>query len=140
MKEKKKTTDTTGLLFVCYGNICRSPIAEHLARRKFGGNTAIDSAGTHTWASEPAAETIAVMRSLYKLDISGHRPKSLAEVRLDSYDKIVALCTEVAEFIADKYPAAREKIVIWEIGDPYQGGRGAFERCARQIETLIDTL
>lgn len=100
----------------------------------------IESAGTHTWAGEAAAETVAVMRALYGIDISGHRPKSLTEVPLSIYDKIIALSPGVAEFIRGIYPQVKDKLICWDIEDPYEGGPEAFERCARRIETFVDEL
>lgn len=112
-------------------------MAEHLARRLLPEGTLIDSAGTHSWATEAAADTVAVMRTLYEIDISGHRPKSLSTVPVDIYDRIVALSPGVADFIRANYPQVAEKVICWDIDDPYQLGRGAFERCARQIERHV---
>jgi protein-tyrosine-phosphatase len=128
-----KTPDSA-LLFVCYGNICRSPIAEHLARRHLPNNILVDSAGTHAWSSSPAAETVAVMRELYDIDIRGHRPKKLNQVPLRVYDRIFALSPAVAAFIKTNYPQASDKLTLWDIEDPYEAGGEAFRRCARRIE------
>jgi protein-tyrosine phosphatase len=124
----------SALLFVCYGNICRSPIAEHLARRLLPKNTLVDSAGTHAWSSSPAAETVAVMRELYDIDIRGHRPKKLDQVSLQVYDRIFALSPAVADFIKTNYRQANDRLTLWEIEDPYEAGGEAFRRCARRIE------
>lgn len=127
-------------LFVCYGNICRSPMAEAMARQLLPKDTLIDSAGTNAWSDSPPAETVAVMRDLYGLDISRHRPKKLADVPLDVYDHIVALSPEVADHIRFNYPGVSEKLICRDILDPYQDGIGAFERCARQIEESLKEL
>ena len=70
MDTKKSNADTTGVLFVCLGNICRSPLAEgvfqHLVEEAgVSDEFEIDSAGTGSWhvGERPDTRAIAVARA-----------------------------------------------------------------------------
>ena len=56
---------------------------------------------------------------------------------LDAFDHIVALSPQVDAHIRSYYPQVTEKLISWDIDDPYQDGPDAFERCARQIEVAL---
>lgn len=124
-------------LFVCYGNICRSPIAENLARRMLGPDSLIDSAGTNSWADRAATETCEMLAEEYGIDISSHRPKRLEDVPLAVFDHVVALSADVRDFLNHHYPQVREKLICWEIADPYEMGGPAFMMCALEIEKQL---
>jgi len=67
MKKKKKH-----LLFVCYGNICRSPMAEGIARKRLGASAEVASAGIGATGGPAAEEAVLVMKLVYGQDISSH--------------------------------------------------------------------
>ncbi len=69
---------STNILFVCTANICRSPLAEVIARSVFGdGQLTFSSAGTHAVAGNAATPNMQVVASEHKLDLSGHRATPL---------------------------------------------------------------
>ncbi len=71
-------TSSANILFVCTGNICRSPLAEVLARSVFGDEPlTFSSAGTHAVAGAEATTNMQVVASEHKLDLSGHRATPL---------------------------------------------------------------
>src|SRR5947208_2107062 len=80
--------------FVCTGNICRSPMAEHIFRRYVeddGLDVEVDSSGTGHWhVGDPAdARTVATLRRAgYG---SAHRARRFENSWFDRYDLIVAL-------------------------------------------------
>lgn len=83
------------ILFVCLGNICRSPLAEGIARhlaQKESLNLKIDSAGTSGWHIDepPCAYSIAIAKK-YKIDISQLRGRRVNVYGDDSFDYIVAM-------------------------------------------------
>ncbi len=83
------------ILFVCLGNICRSPLAEAAFRReaeRIGLDVAVDSAGTGDWhvGEPPDRRAIAVARA-NGVDISGYRGRQVTAADFDRFDHVVAL-------------------------------------------------
>lgn len=83
------------ILFVCLGNICRSPIAEGVARRMIeegGHNIVVDSAGTGNWhvGETPCEHSVAVARN-HDVDISQLRARQVKKADFTAFDLIVAL-------------------------------------------------
>ncbi len=90
-------SDKTSVLFVCLGNICRSPMAEGVfreivAQQGLADRFVIDSAGTGSWhvGDPPHSEGIAVSHA-HGIDIRGQRSRQVQPADLHSYDWIVAM-------------------------------------------------
>lgn len=83
------------ILFVCLGNICRSPIAEGVAKRvaeERGLSLNIESRGTSSFhVGEKACSNSISISSENGVDISNHRAKSLTEDDLKEFHHIIAL-------------------------------------------------
>lgn len=83
------------LLFVCLGNICRSPLAEGALRAEAarrGVEVVVDSAGTGSWhAGEPPDERAVAVAARNGVDISGFRARQVTRADFDRFDHIVAL-------------------------------------------------
>ncbi|MCW7074929.1 MAG: low molecular weight phosphatase family protein [Candidatus Methanospirare jalkutatii] len=125
------------ILFVCVGNACRSPMAAGLARKML--NAEAESAGIAPFGTCATKEALEVMRK-FGVDISSHKPKHVTEVPLQNFDLIVALDSFVGECLRLYYDVPAEKLVIWDIDDPFMKGLGAYERCAREIYAHIQKL
>lgn len=71
--------------------MCRSPIAEGLAKTILDGGTHVESAGISPSRNKATDEAIEVMQSEFGIDISGHRPRSVRDIddpygsRIDTY-------------------------------------------------------
>lgn len=83
------------ILFVCLGNICRSPLAEGIAKReakKRGLDIEIASAGTGDWhvGEAPCENSIAIAKQ-HGLDISSQRAIQVTKNDLQHYDMIIGL-------------------------------------------------
>jgi protein-tyrosine phosphatase len=88
---------TTSVLFVCLGNICRSPLAEGIfrsvvERADLSDRFDIDSAGTGSWhvGNPPHPGSIAVAHA-HGVDISDQRSRQLRPSDLERFDWIVAM-------------------------------------------------
>lgn len=83
------------ILFVCLGNICRSPIAEGVARKlaeERGVELKLDSAGTGSWhvGNPPCANSITVARE-HGVDITGLRARQVQKEDFGKFDLVVAM-------------------------------------------------
>ncbi len=152
------------ILFVCLGNICRSPLAEGVFRRLVdeAGLTdffEIDSAGTGAWhAGEPPDERMREAAEARELDITMQRARQFIEDDLSYYDHILvmdkgnlrdALSLDAEDAYGNKVRLFREfdpSPGTYQVPDPYYGGENGFsnvydivERTARVLlERLIE--
>ncbi len=156
--------DSRRLLFVCAGNICRSPLAEavfaaHAVRRGVRGLFTIDSCGTGGWhaGDDPDPRSIAVARR-YGVPIA-HRARQLAP-RSDfvCFDLLLAMDREnLSEALRAGAPAQRTMLLRQfdpelsgggraspEVPDPYYGGPEGFDAVYRMVDRackgLLDAL
>jgi protein-tyrosine phosphatase len=83
------------ILFVCLGNICRSPLAEGIAREyanKYKLDVFVDSAGTGNWhIGEPPCQNSIKVAKMHGIDISDIRARQVSTEDFEKFDLIVAL-------------------------------------------------
>jgi arsenate reductase len=129
--EKKKK-----ILFVCIGNMCRSPIAEGFARHEGSDVVEACSAGIHP-TGQISHDAMHVMEEL-EIDISDLRSNGLNEVPLDEIDMVVSMTGFPAR---DYLPGSYDGVVIdWKIDDPIGRSLSTFHRVRDEIKVKIDDL
>ena len=119
------------ILFVCWGNAYRSPVAEALLK-KLRPEWKIDSAGINpaNFISDLARQFLAEENAeKYLKDY----PESLEEKKLNEYDVIVVMEEKLRRMVIERCPSCAGRIVVWNIEDPYFLPR----REARRIFNLI---
>lgn len=83
------------ILFVCTGNICRSPLAEAIARRileeRGVTDIAVASAGTAAYDGAPASEGSYLVALEHGLDLSGHQARELTAQLVEEADLVLAM-------------------------------------------------
>lgn len=139
------------VLFVCTGNICRSPTAEGVLRalaeaRGLSGRLIVESAGTHGWhvGEPPDARTIAAARRR-GIELSGLRARRLRRHDLERFDLIIAMDRgheAILRRLAPDGPAARLRLFMdylpergaRDVPDPYYGRAEDFEAVLDLIE------
>lgn len=140
------------VLFVCLGNICRSPAAEAVLRAKArsrGLDLGIESAGTGGWHQGDPADvrmTRAAARRGYRLD--HHRARQVILADYYSFDILLAMdLKNHADLLAMAPPNRNCDIRLFldfagggvrETPDPYYGGEQEFEEALDLIETGAD--
>ena len=97
------------ILFVCLGNICRSPLAEAALReeaRRRGVDLVVDSAGTGDWhAGEPPDERAIAVAARHGVDIGALRARQVKRADFTRFDHIVALDHENLKNLRRLMPA-----------------------------------
>lgn len=147
----------TSILFVCMGNICRSPTAEgvvraHLERAGLIDCVTLDSAGTHDYhvGKPPDGRTQqAAMSRGY--DLSALRARRVCEFDFVRFDRILAMDRDNLDLLRRACPSEhRHKIGLFleyargfaerEVPDPYYGGAAGFERVLDLVEDAAQGL
>jgi protein-tyrosine phosphatase len=144
------------VLFVCMGNICRSPLAQGvfegvLRREGLGDEVFVDSAGTGSWhVGSPPDERAQRSASLRGIDLSTQRARRVTlddcqsfdyvlTMDEENYQAVAALCreggAEVRPFL-DYAPERPES----EVPDPFYGGPEGFEHVLDIVEAASEGL
>ncbi|HHC29959.1 MAG TPA: low molecular weight phosphotyrosine protein phosphatase [Rhodobacterales bacterium] len=83
---------TRSILFVCLGNICRSPTAEGVLRSLAGEALTVDSAGTGSWhVGEPPCPPMIEAAARRGVDISGLRARQMNRADFARFDLIIGM-------------------------------------------------
>ena len=149
-------TSARSFLFVCFGNIMRSAMAEFLMRQALkeagldeqvrimsAGLHAIAGREAHLWAQEASADL--------GISMAAHRAKPLTREMVEQADCILAMDFQNKAELLALYPESQGKIYMlsayaerpWqyrEIPDPYLGDLETTRFCGRQLQTCIHNL
>jgi glycine hydroxymethyltransferase len=142
------------VLFVCTGNICRSPIAEGLFRRLIGNRKDIEvlSAGVHAVRGQPPSLYAVQVCANEGVDISDLRSQPLTPAVVDRATHIFAMTGGHVETIQALFPHGAEKsfllrefeepgTTVWrDVPDPIGLGRDVYEDCARTIKNALPSV
>lgn len=149
------------VLFICKGNICRSPFAEHLAsqlnRRGMNAEIKFGSAGLHVPKPTPSPENAIQVAKQFGVDLEHHRSQSVSLELVKSYDMIIAM--EVWQYaeLQSSFAQHQEKLFLlplleanrqgkergyaaFNIQDPYGGPASDFEECFERIGRCVESV
>ena len=145
------------ILFVCMGNICRSPTAEavlhkRLADQKLLHIVKIDSAGTHTFHPDAPPDERSQAHALKRgYDLSNLRARPVVESDFEEFDLLLTMDWDNRALLEDRCPAKHihkirglaeflQKTQASVIPDPYYGGDQGFEHVLDLIEEASEGL
>ncbi len=141
----------TKVLFVCLGNICRSPMAEGSFRHAveqagLSDQFEIDSAGTSGWHIGEPPDKRATQTALQRgLDLSAQRSRKVNQSDFDDYDYIIAMDRDnYSSLMGTSLKGSHSKIRMFlefaqkasetEVPDPYYGGQHGFDHVLDLVE------
>jgi protein-tyrosine phosphatase len=153
------TEPRLSVLFVCMGNICRSPTAHAVLRRRLEqlglqGTVAVDSAGTHGYhVGHPPDERASAAARLRGYDLAGIRARQVAREDLEHSDYVLAMDAanfSALERLAESADAPRAELRLFldfapdlagrDVPDPYYGARNGFEEVLDLVEQGAEAL
>lgn len=140
------------IIFICLGNICRSPIAEGVAKnlvKERNLDYTIKSAGTGSWhiGDAPCPDSIKIAKQR-GVDISKQRAKQVTQDDFREFDLIIALDSKNKADLDKINPTDKEVILLGSFGfdgadvpDPYFfDGFEGFDKVFDMIETAVTNL
>ena len=139
------------ILFVCTGNLCRSPMAEGILKARFrseGKQTLyqVHSAGAWTQNGQRASALAIQAMVELGLDITSHRSRRLTAEDVANANLVIVMTGNHKEALLAEFPEAKQKILLlselagetYGIFDPYGSDSGQLYReCAREIGHLL---
>ena len=157
MSHKKEVS----VVFVCMGNICRSPTAEGVfrhvvAQKQLSDRIKIDSAGTHAYhigePPDPRSQSTAKKQGV---DLSSQRARKIAIQDFTEFDYVIAMDRSNHEILKrlsisteDGVPKSKLHLFMGfannsefdEVPDPYYGGGNGFERVFDMVKAASEGL
>jgi protein-tyrosine phosphatase len=146
------------VLFICKGNICRSPFAERLAQRVFDSaaqyGIGFESAGLEVKAPLASPPHAIEAAAGFGVDLEDHRSKGFMEKMYGEFDMIIAMETGQYKALAQGSPTSQAKLFLlpffendnaplggyerYNVADPYGKSVEEYNRCYQRIERCIN--
>jgi protein-tyrosine-phosphatase len=129
MEQKK-----THVLFVCFGNACRSPMAEAIAKGEAADVIEAASAGLYPLGEIPLHTREALKQNGYSAE--GLASKRIAPDAWKRADLVINLSGRLRELEFEEY----EKVQDWDVGDPYGEDAATYQRILEDIRGRVRDL
>ncbi len=137
------------VMFVCKGNICRSPFAHHYAKSKLRPSVRVTSSGYFPKSGRPSPKEASVAASRFGIDLESHRSVLLTQELVDQTDVVIVFDYENYERLRTDMPDSMNKVFMLnhavsganiQIADPYGRSVEGFEKTYRQIISAVDAI
>lgn len=154
MQSRKVPPSARSLVFVCFGNIMRSPISEAFFQEAIAcnGNTGVRvaSAGLNATPGTPAHPWAVAAAQEFGISLDLHRATLLTRAMVDETDAIVAMDFQNQVEFLSRFPDAADRFFLLgaysgtsgsvEIRDPFFGDLDETRRCYRRLQTCVRNL
>lgn len=158
LKNPKTPDSIKSILFICKGNICRSPFAEHRLRKLFAEkmvkNIDFYSAGLEVGNTVPPPEEAISAAEKFGVDLKEHKSKSMGNNIDESVSLIFTMTVKDFYFLRKRFPQLEEKIFLlplfksesnhslggflrYNIADPYGKDLDSFIYCYQRINDCL---
>ena len=145
------------ILFVCMGNICRSPTAEGVFKKKLTDNLLhtlvhVDSAGTHNYHPNSPPDERSQMHALRRgYDLSALLARQVRHTDFEQFDLLLTMDWDNRALLEERCPPTLQHKIrgfaeflptkqASVIPDPYYGGKQGFEHVLDLVEEASDGL
>ncbi len=144
------------VLFVCTGNICRSPLAAALLRRRLAQSLGVPeeelprkgfrvlSAGTAALPGQPASEGARSAIRERGGDLAAHSSTPVTPTLVEESDRILAMTGAQKDLLQEWVPGCADRLSVLDpagdIPDPFGGNLLEYRRCAGAIESRVEAL
>jgi len=139
------------ILFVCTGNLCRSPMAagflcQRLARDGLGGRHQVVSRGVWAIDGQPASRYAIQVMAERAIDIADHVAQTISAEDLAEADLVLVMAREHAGALGTTWPQYSWKVHLLsemigkrqDVQDPYGRSLEVYQNCADTIARMID--
>ena len=146
------------ILFVCTGNICRSPMGEvllkHKLPREITGDVHVISAGTHAYDGLPASTHAQIVARQFEVDLTEHSSQPLTPYLIAQSDLILAMTPQHVDIIRLLDPTSSlrtfllkdfgrsklDKAADSAVEDPIAGDEDVYLRVFRELNEEADRI
>lgn len=142
------------VLMVCLGNICRSPLAEGILKKKTSHlDIFVDSAGTSNYhVGDPPDERSVKIARKYGIDITSQRGRQFHVSDFDDFDLIFAMdksnYNDILSLARNEYDKNKVELILnllnpgenMDVPDPYYGGANGFEKVYKMLNEACNIL
>jgi protein-tyrosine-phosphatase len=143
------------ILFVCLGNICRSPFGAELAKQLLAERGRSDircsSAGIRPSQDNRSPDEACEVSATYGIGLASHRPQELTRALMESHDMVIVMEWRQLAELQQTYPEQADRIFLlslfddgarggyerYNIADPFGQPVAAFEECYRRMERSL---
>ncbi|MGA2337277.1 MAG: low molecular weight protein-tyrosine-phosphatase [Terriglobales bacterium] len=154
LRSRKVPGGARSFVFVCFGNIMRSPMSEAFFREAIARHPSIDvniaSAGLNATPGRPAHPWAIAAAQDFGISLASHRATLLTRTMVDEADAILAMDFQNQVDLLSRYPDAAGRFFLLgaysgtdrpiEIQDPFFGDLDETRRCYRLLQTCTQNL
>jgi protein-tyrosine-phosphatase len=113
-------------------------MAVGIARKRLGNEMVTESAGIAPSGGKATEEAVLVMKAVYGVDISNHKPRGVAEVDLAAFAYVIALDLSIYTRLKASDRVPKERLFGWDIEDPIGLGYQTYKQVAKKIEKRLE--
>lgn len=158
IRNPKIPSHVKSILFICKGNICRSPFAEIFSKHNISisNQYLFSSAGIYVESPQVPPVEAVIAANDFGIDLQGHTSKSINYRMIESFDLIVAMEVWQFKYLNKLFAEFREKIFllplfdkntellsnysIYNLKDPYGKNQDEYNKCFYRIKCCVEGL